>query len=78
MVIKRYTSISFLSEVIHISIGYLHSTMHPIEAVVANVFDLYITLIISVKLCNYMAMHNTEICNVEFELELMGCELIVM
>jgi hypothetical protein len=52
--------------------------MHPIEAVVANVFDLYITLIISVKLCNYITMHNTEICNAEFELELMGCELIVM
>jgi hypothetical protein len=50
--------------------------MNPIEAVVANVFDLYITLIISVKLCNYMAMHHAEICNVE--LEYIGCELIVM
>jgi hypothetical protein len=25
-----------------------------------------------------MAMHHAEICNVESELELMGCELIVM
>jgi hypothetical protein len=52
--------------------------MHPIEAVVANVFNLYITLIIFVKLCNYITMHHAEICNAEFELELMGCKLIVM